>query len=99
MHVNGARVKASRILTPGDELEIVRGEERFTVHVRGLSQRRGSASVAQQLYQEIAASLAARQADSEQRRLLRQLAPHPERRPDKKARRDLMAFQRRRDGP
>ena len=98
VHVNGDRVKPSRLLNIGDQLEIVRGEEQFTVQVRDLSQRRSSASAAQLLYQETEASLERRQADSAQRRLLRQLAPHPDKRPDKKARRDLMNFQRRQDG-
>ncbi len=69
VQLNGARVKASKELAPGDELEITIGQTRRTVIVRGLSDKRGPASVAAGLYDETAASVAARELAAEQRRL------------------------------
>lgn len=50
--VNGARVKPARALKVGDELAIRTLSAMFTVHVRGLSARRGSAKDAAGLYTE-----------------------------------------------
>ncbi len=87
VHVNGARSKPSRALRPGDELRIHKGSETFLVQVRGLSARRGPASEARLLYEEDPASITAREAAREQRRLERAAVPQPAGRPDKKARR------------
>jgi len=87
VHVNGARAKPSRALKPGDELRIQKGSEAFLIVVRGLSARRGPASQARLLYEEDPASIAAREAAREQRRLERAAVPQPTGRPDKKARR------------
>ena len=91
VELNGARVKPSRDVKHGDRLEITRGEGvRQTVVVRGTAERRGSAAVAQLLYEETEASRAAREAHAEQRRLT---APPPQfdggGRPTKRDRRRL----------
>jgi ribosome-associated heat shock protein Hsp15 len=69
VQLNGSRVKASREVVAGDGLEITIGQTRRTVVVRGVSGRRGPASVAQELYEETADSVAAREAQAAQRRL------------------------------
>ena len=75
VELNGARVKPSRDVKPGDELVITRGEGvRQTVVVRGTAERRTAASIAQELYEETPESIAAREAHAEQRRLT---APPP----------------------
>jgi ribosome-associated heat shock protein Hsp15 len=84
---NSAACKPARLLKPGDMLRITRGEERFEVEVLAVSARRGPASVAQTLYRETDASVAARVAQREQHRLLG--AAGPAHRPDKQARRHL----------
>lgn len=89
VHVNGARVKPARPLLVGDELRIQKGPEQFVVIVQALSERRGSATVARTLYEETHDSILARDLLHEQRRLLADSAPHPDHRPDKKARRQL----------
>jgi ribosome-associated heat shock protein Hsp15 len=69
VEVNGARVKPSREVKPGDELVLTRGEGvRMTVIVRGLAGRRGPASEAQKLYDETPESVQARERHREQRR-------------------------------
>jgi ribosome-associated heat shock protein Hsp15 len=74
-------------LRAGDRLRIGRGEERLEVEVLALSDRRGSAGVAQALYRETEASRMAREAAREQHRLVG--ASGPAKRPDKQARREL----------
>ena len=85
--VNGAGCKPAKTLHAGDMIRITRGEERLEVEVVALSEQRGPASLAQQLYRETEASRAARDAAREQRRLIG--AAGPLRRPDKQERREL----------
>lgn len=93
VHVNGQRAKAARAVRPGDRLEISRGEERLEIDVVALSARRGPASAARELYLETEASVAARQAAQQLRRDLAGNRP-PGMRPDKRARRRLIDFNR-----
>ena len=75
-----------------DALRIVRGEETFEIEVRGLSDTRGPASVAQALYQESDASRAAREQARALRVAERTGYRPPETRPDKRARRLIRAL-------
>ena len=97
VHLNGVRVKPSRELKVGDRLSIARGVERFDIEVLGLSEKRGPAKVAAELYEEDPASIARREAEREERRLQRQIVTGPERRPDKRARRKIVRFTRKRE--
>jgi len=92
VHVNGARVKPGRIVTVKDELLINRDSMVMRVVICALSARRGPASVAQQLYEETEQSRQDRLQAAEQSRLIRQPAPNPGTRPNKKARRDMARF-------
>lgn len=92
VQLNGQRPKPARAVQLGDELVIRKGQEEFRLVVRGLSARRGPASVAQQLYEESEESRARREELREQRRLLAAAAPHPAKRPDKKGRRKIIRF-------
>lgn len=87
--VNGDRVKPSREVRPGDELEITLGQVRLTVVVRGTAPRRGPAGEAALLYEETAGSREARERHAAERRLAQ--APAGERggRPTKRDRRRL----------
>ncbi|MBO0708230.1 MAG: RNA-binding protein [Candidatus Dormibacteraeota bacterium] len=95
VHLNGDRVKAAHAIKPGDRLEIRRGQEEFEVVVRALSEQRGPAPVAQELYQETEASAAKRQVLADQHRALAAAMPRFEGRPDKRSRRALAKFTRR----
>ncbi|MCF7221064.1 RNA-binding S4 domain-containing protein [Marilutibacter chinensis] len=92
VEVGGQRAKPSRAVRIGDTLRIARAQEVFEVEVRGLSDTRGPAPVAQALYAESEASRSAR----EQARALRAAANAgyraPEGRPDKRARRLIRAL-------
>ena len=92
VQINGVRQKPSHQIACGDELRIRRGEDEFVVIVLGLAEKRGSASVARLLYEETAASLAAREAAREQRRLLASDQSAPPRRPSKRDRRLIRSF-------
>ena len=89
VQLNGARVKPARGLKPGDELEINKGGFEYQVRVVLLSERRGPAKVAQTLYEESEESIRKREDLREQHRLAAASTPHPQRKPDKKARRQL----------
>ncbi|ATX82217.1 heat shock protein Hsp15 [Mariprofundus ferrinatatus] len=97
VQMNGDRLKPSRQVQPGDVLSIVRGDETYIVTVTSLAEKRGSAAAAQTLYEESEESLKAREVRRELRRLDAASAPAPKRRPDKKARRQIIRFVRRED--
>ena len=67
--VNGQAAKAARELRPGDRLEVRQGLVLRELVVLGLSSVRGPAPVAQLLYEETAASKAAREKAAAERRL------------------------------
>ncbi|WP_430389033.1 RNA-binding S4 domain-containing protein [Dyella sp. 20L07] len=85
--LNDGSCKPAKAVHVGDVFRIGRGEERLEVEVLGLSEKRGPANVAQALYRESEASVAAREAAKAQRKLVGAMAPPG--RPDKQARREL----------
>ena len=92
VEINGQACKPARAVRTTDRLDIRRGDERFEIDVAGLSDKRGSAPVAQQLYRETDASLARRAAEAEQRRLANAGFKAPKSKPDKRARRLIQAL-------
>jgi ribosome-associated heat shock protein Hsp15 len=94
VHVNGERVKPARDVNEGDRLEIRRGQQRFTVVVTGLAERRGPASAAAGLYEETPESIAAREKHRQERRLAKPLGADLSERPTKRDRRRLDALRR-----
>ena len=87
--VEGERVKTARTLRVGETVTLRVGDVVRVVEVRGLSEQRGPAAVAQQLYEETAESLVAREAERERRRLFSEPAHAIEGRPTKRDRRVL----------
>ncbi len=95
VHLNRARVKPSKEVHVGDELEIRIGTTRWTVVVAGLSEKRGPAKAAQTLYTETEASKLAREQQAQQRKLAaRPLGADLGARPTKQDRRHLDALRR-----
>jgi ribosome-associated heat shock protein Hsp15 len=92
VHVAGQRAKPSRAVRAGDALSIERNGEQFDVAVRGVSDTRGPAPVAQALYEESLDSKNAREAARAQRAAERAGYTPPEGRPDKRARRLIRAL-------
>jgi ribosome-associated heat shock protein Hsp15 len=92
VEIAGQRAKPSRVVRVGDSLRVTRGEEIFEVEVRGLSDKRGPASVASALYAESDASRARRDAERATRAAERAGYRAPETKPDKRARRLINAL-------
>ena len=88
--VGGERVKPAKLLQAGNEVRIRLGAFEHVVIVRAVSERRGPASVATTLYEETAASRAAREKLAEQLRLAPAGFVYEEKgRPTKRDRREL----------
>ncbi len=89
---NGGPAKAAREVKAGDALEILAGEQRYTVTVRAVNPLRRPAPDARALYEESPESRAKRQTAAE----LRRLAPAPgeglKGRPTKRDRRQIDRF-------
>jgi ribosome-associated heat shock protein Hsp15 len=94
VHVNGERVKPSKVVRAGDTVEVTVGTVRWTVAVREVADRRGPASVAATLYDETPESRAAREQQALERRLAGPLGADAGARPTKQARRRLDALRR-----
>ena len=92
VHLNGSRSKPSRPLRIGDELIIRKGQDSFEIKVLLLSDKRGPATIARELYDEDEQGRLKREQLAEQRRLEAAAHPHQHRRPDKKGRRQIIRF-------
>jgi ribosome-associated heat shock protein Hsp15 len=90
VHLNGVRVKPSRAVKVGDQVQISRPGFQFECEVLQLPDRRGSASVAQGCYAETDVARAAREKHIANAKLAAAFAPPPSlQRPDKHGRREL----------
>jgi ribosome-associated heat shock protein Hsp15 len=97
VHVNGARVKPSRDARVGDIVSLTRGEDPMELTVRTLSDKRGRATEAQTLYDETPGSKELRAERSLLRKSRALENPAPEKRPDKRSRRNIIRFTKRGD--
>ena len=100
VHYNGQRTKPSKLVEVGTILTLRQGSDQKTVRVLAISEQRKTAIEAQQLYQETPDSIAKREKIAQARKLNALTMPHPDRRPDKKERRNLIKFKydRQQDG-
>jgi ribosome-associated heat shock protein Hsp15 len=89
VHVNGARVRPSHSVRPGDQVTFVRGGIDFECVVAAIPERRGPAKEAVACYTETDASRIRREQHSQRMRLAAAMTPRPEERPDKHQRREL----------
>jgi ribosome-associated heat shock protein Hsp15 len=87
--VNEESVKASRNLKLGDLVELDTPDFEKTVMIKGLSENRGSAPVAQLLYEETQESIQKRELAAQRRKLFTEPASQIKGRPTKRDRRDL----------
>jgi len=69
VEINHVRAKAAKDVGRGDVIELTAGEQRWTVVVRDVEERRGPASRARELYEETPESLARREGQRAERRL------------------------------
>lgn len=87
IQVNGQRPKPSRHVHVDDEIQIDKAGQTWSVRVLAVSDKRGRAADAQEMYLESAASQARREQQAEQRRAEWLSRPKPpEHRPDRRER-------------
>lgn len=92
VHYNGQRAKTSKIVEIGAVIKLRQGNDEKEVEVLALSDQRRGAPEAQRLYQETEKSIAEREKLAFARKANALSMPHPDRRPNKKERRDLIKF-------
>ncbi|CND54638.1 ribosome-associated heat shock protein Hsp15 [Yersinia enterocolitica] len=92
VHYNGQRGKPSKLVEINAEIRLRQGNDERTVRVLALHHQRRGASEAQASYEETEASIANREKVAQVRKLNALTMPHPDRRPDKKERRNLIKF-------
>ncbi|TAA46067.1 MULTISPECIES: ribosome-associated heat shock protein Hsp15 [Corallincola] len=90
VHYNGQRCKPSRTVEVGAVLTLRQGIDEKEIIVEQLSDRRRGAPEAQLLYRETEKSINTRKQRAELRKLSADQMPHPDRKPDKKQRRQLL---------
>ncbi|MEI6898016.1 MAG: ribosome-associated heat shock protein Hsp15 [Psychromonas sp.] len=90
VHYNGQRAKASKIIELGALLSIRQGDFSKQICIEKLSDQRRAAPIAMTLYKETAESIKKREEYSILRKLSLQNAPHPDKKPNKKQRRELI---------
>ena len=95
IEVNGERAKRSRLVQSGDRVKIRIGPYEHLINVLGVSERRGSAPIAQTLYEEDAESKKAREAMAAHVRAMNANTGYESGRPTKKDRRDIERMKRR----
>lgn len=89
IEVNGERAKRSRLVKAGDRIRIRIGPYEHVITVLGISERRGSAPIAQALYEEDAESKKAREVMAAHVRSMNANTGYDTGRPTKKDRRDI----------
>ena len=92
VHYNGQRSKPSKMVEVGAEVRLRQGNDEKTIVIAKLSGTRRGAPEAQTLYQETAESIKQREAHAQMRKLNAFDSPSPDKRPDKKQRRDIIKF-------
>jgi len=95
IEVNGERSKRSRLVQAGDRVRIRSGPFEHIIIVRGVSERRGSAAMAQALYEEEPESRKAREAMAAHVKAMNANTGYESGRPTKKDRRDIERVRRR----
>jgi ribosome-associated heat shock protein Hsp15 len=89
VRVDGDAIKPARTVKLGDKLTIDNGSNAWEVLVTGISDQRGSATIAATLYEETALSIEKRENDQVARRLFREPALEIKGRPTKRDRRAM----------
>ena len=92
VHYNGQRSKPSKVVELNAQLTLRQGNDERTVVIKAITEQRRPATEAAALYEETADSIEKREKVALARKLNALTMPHPDRRPDKKERRDLMRF-------
>lgn len=94
VHLDGQRVKVSREITIGEHLTVKQGWDEKEVVVKGLSDQRGPAPIAQTLYEETAASVVRREREAQARKAAGGATARPTQKPGKHERKALEKLRR-----
>ncbi|RUO56291.1 MULTISPECIES: ribosome-associated heat shock protein Hsp15 [Pseudidiomarina] len=94
VHVDGQRPKPAKTISVGQLIKLKKGYDVMEVEVLELSDQRRGAPEAQKLYQETEASKERREREAELRKANALYNPHPDHKPDKKERRELLKMKR-----
>ncbi len=89
VRLNECRIKPAHMVKIGDTLDIDNGATQWQVVVKGLSDVRAAASIAQTLYEETTSSIERRQHENEQRRYFSEPGATLKGRPTKRDRRRI----------
>lgn len=89
VHYNGQRTKPGKVVELGARIRLKQGWAEKEVVIQGLSDRRGGAPQARELYQETDDSQQRREDEHWQRKMMQAAQMPPARRPNKKQRREL----------
>ena len=89
VHINGNRAKSSKTVNVGDQIKLRTGFDDRNIVVLALSDRRGPATQAAELYEETQESIERRTHEKELRRLNALAVPVASYRPTKKDRRQI----------
>lgn len=92
VHYNGQHAKTSKEVEVGATIKLRQGSDEKEIIVTALSDQRRGAPEAQLLYQETEKSVKQREAIALARKANALSMPHPDRRPNKKERRELVKF-------
>ena len=94
VHVDGQRAKPSREIEAGALITLRQGWDEKEVHVLGLSEQRGPASIATELYEETATSVERREKHAAERKAIGASLMHPASKPTSRQRRHIHRFKR-----
>ena len=89
VRLNGERIKPAKEVKPGDALSIHAGASDWNIRVVQLSDKRGPAAAAQELYEETPDSVARRREQAALRKLAAEPSAQRQGRPTKRERRQL----------
>ena len=89
VEVNGDRAKRAKLVQAGDEIRLRQGPVEWQLRVKDVAERRGSAEIAQGLYEETADGLRKRQAAQQQLREMPTAFTFGDSKPGKRDRRAL----------
>lgn len=92
VHYNGQHTKPGKVVELQAVLTLRQGNDERTIKILAITDKRRPASEASQLYDETPESIEKREKIALARKMNALTMPHPDRRPDKKERRDLMKF-------
>jgi ribosome-associated heat shock protein Hsp15 len=96
IEVNGESAKPSKSVKPGDRIRVRIGPIEYHLIVKSIGERRGSAAVAQALYEESEESVSARAKVAAERRFAAAPSYEEKGRPSKKDRREMDRWKRER---